>query len=274
MTSIAEQHPFDIATTLNGAPEYREAQVSPAYQNMVGPFGGITAAKILQSVLSHPERQGTPISLTVNYLGPIGAEKLEIKPVLLRTNRSNQHWRIELSQGNEIQCSATCVLATRRDTWESHELECPDAAQPEALEGLPALPMLPAWVQQYDMRFIKGSPFEMNAQANDSNPSESLLWMADKPSRPLDYPALTALADAFFPRLVVRKKKMAPFGTVSLTIHFHVREEDLSALNSSYVLGHARASRFSGSYFDQTAELWSQDKQLLATTSQMVYYKD
>jgi hypothetical protein len=40
------------------------------------------------------------------------------------------------------------------------------------------------------------------------------------------------------------------------------------------VLGHARATKFSGNYFDQRGEIWGEDKTLLATTSQLVYYKD
>ena len=267
-------HKLDAAITLGGEPDRRAGKASEDYQNMVGPFGGVTAATILKSILTHPERVGSPISLTVNYLGPISNSEFEVRTNLLRANRTNQHWLVELFQGEEIFASATCVFATRKDTWESEEITCPETCAPEFLNPLPELPMLPKWVQQYDMRFISGSPFDMNAKAEGENLSESLLWMADKPQRKLDYLSLTALADAFFPRLVVRKKKMAPFGTVSITIHFHAREEDLASLESSYVLGHARASKFSGSYFDQTAELWSTDKKLLATTSQMVYYKD
>lgn len=267
-------HKLDAAVALAGEPDRRTGKASADYQNMVGPFGGVTAAAILQSILTHPERQGTPISLTVNYLGPISDSEFEIRTNLLRKNRSNQHWIVELFQDEEIFASATCVLATRRDTWESEEIVCPEVCDPEFINPLPELPMLPKWVKQYDMRFISGSPFDMGAKDESENLSESLLWMADKPERKIDYISLTALADAFFPRLIVRKKKMAPFGTVSITIHFHAREEDLAELSSSYVLGHARASKFSGSYFDQTAELWSADNKLLATTSQMVYYKD
>jgi hypothetical protein len=45
---------------------------SQAYWNMIGPFGGATAAVMLQAALVHPERLGDPIALTVNFAGPIG----------------------------------------------------------------------------------------------------------------------------------------------------------------------------------------------------------
>ena len=271
------QHLFDQAIALCGEPNKRIAKVSPAYQNMVGPFGGITAAKILHAILKHPEREGSPISLTVNYLGPINSDEVEIEVVLLRANRSNQHWSVALKQGSEIQCSATCVFAKRRDTWQSQEASCPEAPHYDDVTCLPELPGFPVWVKQYDMRFVSGAPFEKienGTESADKDLSESLLWIADKPARKLDFASLASIADAFFPRFIIRRRKLAPIGTVSLTVHFHATEEELEKLESGFVLGHARASKFGGSYFDQTAELWSEDKKLLATTSQMVYYKD
>ena len=40
---------------------------SPAYANMVGPFGGISAAQMMNAVLLHPQRLGDPVSLTINF---------------------------------------------------------------------------------------------------------------------------------------------------------------------------------------------------------------
>ena len=40
------------------------------------------------------------------------------------------------------------------------------------------------------------------------------------------------------------------------------------------VLGTARALHFGKGYFDQTAEVWSDDGRLLAASHQVVYYKE
>jgi hypothetical protein len=52
-------HAFDAAIALtpqgDGA---RQGHTSPAYANMIGPFGGITAAQALNAVLQHPQRWG------------------------------------------------------------------------------------------------------------------------------------------------------------------------------------------------------------------------
>lgn len=264
-------HVFDQAVTLIGNNDQRTNVIHPAYQNMVGPYGGISAAVLLNSVLQHDDVEGTPVALTVNYLAPITGDKLDIRPREIKRNRSNQHWIIEASCNGDPVLSATLLMAKRRDTWKNTELNFPETAHFDELESLPG-DKLTAWAQQYDLRFFRGS---MEGDAYEEIPSESLNWISDKPARKLDFLSLCAICDAPFPRLWVRHNtfSLAPFGTVSFTVHFHVGTEELEALSDGWVLCHARASKFFGSYCDQTAEVWSSDKTLLATTSQVAYYK-
>ena len=57
------------------------APTDEAYWNFVGPFGGYTAATVLRSVLEHPQRQGDPVSFTVNFALPLseGAFTLSVR---------------------------------------------------------------------------------------------------------------------------------------------------------------------------------------------------
>ncbi|WP_390616478.1 acyl-CoA thioesterase [Maricurvus nonylphenolicus] len=264
-------HDFDQAIVLAGPQESRTNQLSPAYNNMVGPFGGVTAATLLKAVMTHSEAVGDPVALTVNYIGAITASDIIIKPRLIKQNRSNAHWCIDASAEGEAILSATLVLANRRETWNSTEIPCPQAPPLEQLSSIPEEQLM-EWAKRYDMRFVKGNLFE--EPVDDGGPtSESLAWIADKPYRKLDFLSLTAMCDSFFPRLFIRERTFAPIGTVSLTIHFHASKADLESLPSAWLLAHARAGKYSQGYFDQTGELWSQDGHLLATTSQMVYYK-
>jgi hypothetical protein len=64
-----------------------------------------------------------------------------------------------------------------------------------------------------------------------------------------------------------------PAGTISLTTHFHADTALLSSQGTNHVLGIARASKFGLGYHDQSAEIWSDQQQLLATSHQVVYYK-
>ena len=62
-------HPFDQAMRLEPAgrsrPDTWLGASSPAYWNMVGPFGGTTAATAVQAIMQHPALLGEPIALTV-----------------------------------------------------------------------------------------------------------------------------------------------------------------------------------------------------------------
>ena len=97
--STSQSHPLDAALALaSSAPGQYAGQTSPAYWNMVGPFGGITAATLLQAVLQHPDCLGEPLSLTVNYAGALEAGPFTLQAVPVRTNRSTQHWTLAISQ--------------------------------------------------------------------------------------------------------------------------------------------------------------------------------
>ena len=73
---MSTQHPFDKALALHHSDirvGHFMGSTSPDYWNMVGPFGGATAALVLQSVMRHPDVLGTPIALTVNYAAALEA---------------------------------------------------------------------------------------------------------------------------------------------------------------------------------------------------------
>ncbi len=267
-------HPFDTATLLETLPDGSvRGHTSPAYANMVGPFGGVIAACLLQAPMQHAQRLGDPVALTVNFAAGLADGEFIVVARALRTNRSTQHWAIELSQGGEVAASATAVFAVRRETWSA-----PEAAPPANLPAADALtraPLIgrPAWTRHYDMRFAHGGMPEVFDEQQQLD-SVSQVWVRDEPPRHLDFVSLAALCDSFFPRIFVRRRKVAPIGTVSLTTYFHADTAMLQAQGARHVLGVARALNFRNGYFDQTAEVWGDDWQLLASSHQIVYYRD
>ena len=113
-----QTHPFDAAIHLEPHGDGRwRGHTHEAYGNMVGPFGGTTAAAALAAVLAHPARQGEPIALTVNFAGPVTQGPFDVEATAVRTNRSTQHWSVQMHQGVDVVATATAVLATRRETW-------------------------------------------------------------------------------------------------------------------------------------------------------------
>jgi acyl-CoA thioesterase len=271
---MARMHPFDEAIDLQtSTPNEFTGATHPAYANMIGPFGGTTSAQLLQSAMLHPERLGEPVALTVNFAAPVADGEIRFVARPVRTNRSTQHWIIEAHQTEGVVATATAVFAVRRETWSDVEAVMP--ANVPAPEEVPRMPVkgMPAWPQRYDMRFVEGAfpaAFDEQEQAH----SRSTLWMRDEPERALDFASLAALSDSFFPRIYIRRRRRAMIGTVSLTTYFHADSALLAQVGTRHVLGVAKALNYRHGYFDQTGELWSPEGQLLASTHQLVYFKD
>ncbi|MBM7368617.1 acyl-CoA thioesterase [Gordonia hydrophobica] len=244
------------------------AQTHPAYANMVGPFGGITAATVIHGLQQHPDVLGEPLSLTINFVAPIayGEWDLHLDPV--RTNRTNQHWVFSIRQEGVTVATGSAVFAVIRDTWADVEAAPPEAVPAAEVEPTDFLDFI-AWAKNYDKRFLVGGIVD-GETADDST---STLWVRDQPERPIDFPSLASMADCFFPRIFLRHGVYMPAGTISMTTYFHATAEELAAHGTDHVLATARGSRFGHGHFDQFAELWSGET-LLATTHQLVYYKD
>ncbi len=266
-------HPFDTAIALTSeGDDLWQGHTSAAYANMVGPFGGITAAQALNAVLGHPRRQGEPVAFTVNFAAALADGPFRVQARPARTNRSTQHWIAEMRQGEHTVATATAVTALRRDTWSATEVALPEVPAPQEVPA-PTRSGRVEWTKRYDMRFIHGGfPPAWDGAHGDS--SRTQLWMRDNPPRPLDFASLTALADVFFPRIWRRRATLTPIGTVSMTIYFHAGQAQLRRTGTGYLLGQAQAQAFRDGYFDQTAQLWNEAGELLVTTHQIVYFKE
>ncbi|MEO7106395.1 MAG: thioesterase family protein [Rhodoferax sp.] len=265
-------HAFDSAVALEQQPGGTFAgHTSAAYANMVGPFGGISAAQMMQAVLQHPQLLGEPVSLTINFAAALADGPFVIDAHPARTNRSTQHWVIDVQQNGESVLTGTAFTAVRRDTWGLDE-QTPPACPPPADVPLAVKSTPMVWVQQYEFRPIVGGMPTVWDGSGDSSLTQQ--WVRDNPPRPLDFASLTALSDIFFPRLFVRRATAVPVGTVTMTVYFHANTAQLQATGSGYLLAQAKAQAFRNGYFDHTAQLWNEAGVLLVTTHQLVYYKN
>ena len=265
-------HVFDQAIALQAQADGSwRGHTSPAYANMIGPFGGVTAAQALNAVLHHPELLGEPVSLTVNFAAALSDGEFIVKARPARTNRSTQHWTVELLQGDEVLVTATVFTAVRRETWAGHEQDMPQVPRPQDVPVTPRHGV--EWLHRYEMRFLEGHiPSKWDGTVRDE--SLTRLWVRDHPPRPLDYPALIGLADIFFPRIWLRRARFVPIGTVSMTVYYHADAAQLAAVGDGHLLVQAQGQGFGGGYFDHSGQLWDEQGTLLATTHQVVYYKE
>jgi len=265
-------HVFDAAVALSPAGGDRfTGRTSPAYANFIGPYGGVTAAQCLQAVLLHPARIGEPIALTVNFAAAVADGEFTVVARAARTNRSTQHWMVEMRQQGEVVTTATCMTALRRETWGTDEAAMPAVPRPQDLER-ETIPRI-TWLEHYERRYVDGGiPEAWNGQ--DSGSSRTRLWIREHPLRPLDFLSLTAMADTFFPRLWLRRAAQTPLGTVSFTTYFHADAAQLARTGTGYLLAQAQGQAFRNGYLDQAGLLWNEAGELLATTSQAMYYKE
>jgi len=270
-------HPFDTAIALALQPDGTMlGATSPDYWNMVGPYGGITAAIVINAVMQHPALIGEPLALTINYAAAMAAGPFRAKVRPARTNRSTQHWLVELVQttaeGDEnLTTTASVVTATRRDTFADSDVPMPAVPAPADVARVDRTAAGVAWLAHYDIRPIAGDvPRQWDGQVADSL---SQLWMRDNPPRPLDFPGLASMSDLFFPRVWLRRAVRVPAGTVSMTVYFHADGAALAATATGHVLGQAKGQGFRHGFFDQSGQLWNEAGLLLATTHQVVYFK-
>lgn len=268
MTS--SDHPFDAAIALRPAAAGTYCgHTSEHYWNTISPFGGTTVATLLQAMLAHPQRLGDPLAMTVNFAGPIRQGEFTVEVALARAGRSTQHWRMEIRQAGDDWpvVTGTAVFAVRRETWSDTEAKRPAAAGPDTLPRYDPPAKVP-FLQMYDIRYADCDPL---AAGDDST---TQCWISDVPPRPIDFAAIAAYCDSFVPRLFVRKGAPRPISTVTLSINFHIDGATLARQQGRHAFGKARANAFNGGFYDQEGQLWAEDGTLLATTHQLVWFRE
>ncbi|MEO6897398.1 MAG: thioesterase family protein [Caldimonas sp.] len=273
---LPSTHPLDLATELAGPAGacLRAGRTSEGYWTFIGPFGGVSAATALRAVLERPDCQGDPVAVTVNFCAPIARGEFAVHTRRARANRSSQHWLVEFRQGQseEAVLTASVFTALRRDSWSHQTARAPVLPAFDSMAAADNHPSLP-WATQYGFRFAEGAP-KMTAEAPDPPGSpRSVLWIHDDPPRSLDALSLLALSDAFFGRIFQVIGRIPPFGTVSMTTHIHASADELASHGSEPLVAVADARVFHRSYCDQGVELYGRGGQLLATSSQIAYFK-
>jgi acyl-CoA thioesterase len=267
-------HPFDNAIALVREGDGRfSGRCGDDYWNMAGPFGGTTAATLLRAALFDQPDGIEPVALTVNFCTALTKSPFIAIVRELRSGKSVRHVAVELQQDGGTAAAASVVLALRRDTWSHQVVRMPEVPPPDAVAPLDLSGRLP-WLQRYEFRFVLGAIRPQAQPFATPQPAHSTLWVADAPRRPLDHLSLAALCDVFFVRVFQVRGTMVPAGTVTMTVHFHANAAEIAAQGSEPILGIADAHTFTRNFGDQTAQMWSRDGRLLATSTQLAWFKE
>jgi acyl-CoA thioesterase len=247
------------------------AQTDPEYWNLIGPFGGWIAAVLMHAVLREAETLGVPLSLSIDFAGAMEPGAFAVRLRDLRRNRSTTFWSAELTQtqaGAEVVCAfATIVTAQRRETAEFLEIRPPQLPPPELLTRFEVGGALP-FLEKLDFRFGAGTIFPRPIDG------ATVTWMRALDATTLDFETLAALCDAGVPQIFMRLQRRVPVSSVTLNAFFHADQSELDAVGAGYVLNATRMRRAAHGFFDASAEVWSSNGTLLATTEQIVWFRD
>jgi len=266
-------HPLDAAIALRSLAEgHWRGRTSEAYGNVIGPFGGMVSAALVNAVLSDPRAAGDPVAITVNYCTAIPNGDFDIHSRLIRAGKYLQHWLLELHSDDKICTTATLVLGNRSETFAMHPAKMPDVPPADRIVPSDTTEAPMNWLRQYEFRTVTGiAPF--NLPEPKTQATSSIAWVSDHPARALDHLSLTSLADTFILRVALARGRLDPMGTVTLTTYFLATAEELAEQGSAPVLGLADANRIDGHFHDQPMQIWSRSGKILATGSQLGWFK-
>jgi acyl-CoA thioesterase len=59
-----------------------------------------------------------------------------------------------------------------------------------------------------------------------------------------------------------------------MTVYFHADAQQIAHVGAGFLLAQARGQVFQDGFFDQSGYLWSETGTMLATTHQLVYFKE
>jgi acyl-CoA thioesterase len=242
------------------------APMEPGYAAFAGAFGGWTAAGAVLAAqhIAAPEFQ--PLSLSIEFLKGIGPGEVAWLPQEIRRTRSVQYLRVQTRQADADVATASLVFALRRHTDRIANVAAPRCAVPEALPRL-ALERVPVtWPERFDLRLAEGQLLQA------STAMRSCQWTRFLDAQPLSHARLAALADATFPRIFFHYEQVARISTVTMSVHFHALTSEIERSGKDFVMLEAGSQAAQHGFFDQWVRIWSRAGELLATSTQLVWF--
>lgn len=248
-------------------PQRMTARADPNYEANTGMFGGWTSALLLKAVVGHPDADGAPSAMTVNFIERIVPGELVILSVArLGGGRSLTHWRSEVKREHDgaLLATGSIVLAIRRDTDHSIDAVFPDAPPPH---DLPLSNPPGPFGRQVETRVIIGAP------PFNRPDMRSLSWNRETSGRAVDAVQLAFMADVYAPRVFHISAAPRPSSTVTLSITYLAGIDELAAVGDDYVLSEAEGTRIEQAQAGSRLRLWSPQGTLLATSEQLCWFR-
>ena len=233
--------------------------VPDTWQQGRGAFGGfVTGAMVRALEASAP---GRPLrSLTAELCGPLVAGEADVAIEVLRAGNAVTTSAIRFVQGGEVQAHGVGVLGKERTRAHDGAVDKAPAIPPwRDVPAVPLGPFVPAFAQHFEMRVVRGAPFEGASAAVIEG------WV--RPRRPgarRDAAYLAACIDCYYPTLFVIEQAPRPMATIAFTFQPFTFTGDPDAP----LAYRARLVAAEAGYCVEFRELWSAEGQLLALNQQ------
>ena len=257
LTDLCTPRPIDDRYQLDVPAGWRQGR---------GAFGGLTigaAIRAIEARVGDPRRRVR--SVTAALTAPVEVGPAEIAVEVLRGGSSVTVARAALSQAGETRTHAVAVLAASRPAaaqiaW--RDLEPPEAPPWREVQAVPPIGSgpTPEFAQHFEYRLVEGVPLTGGA-------ARCVGWIRPRaPGERRDAGYLAALADAWFPALIVRGREVRPMATIAFTLDLI---DGLDGLDPAAPLLYRGTVPICGDgYFLETRELWGEDGRLVAINHQ------
>jgi hypothetical protein len=255
------------------APGRWRTTAGPEWANPTGTlWGGYAVGLCVRALEAEPQAVGEALSLTLTYAAAVPAGELDVRTRRLRQGGSIGVWEVEmLPAGSDlVGVHGVVTMAKRPPTPPYAFLTMPaDAPDPDSLptQDLGAMAWRPGWAATFDRRFVDGFPPE------PGHGSRTLAWVRSQ-CGPLDRALLGMLTDMSPPRAFYALGRNVRTTTLSLSAYLYATAEDLAAVGEDFILIECDGSVGAHGASGERSSYWSRDGKLLATSEQLVWYRE
>lgn len=245
-------------------------RADPAYEAMVGMYGGMSAALILKAVVSEPSVQGAASALSVNFVRsvPPGSE-IVVRTQPLGGSRSVQNWlaQLSLAGSSDVCVTASVVTTARRESDGFVQPTMPVVPPPEDLDVFypPG-----TFGQQSPVRVALGAAFDKGSHLGQTH---SAAWIREVSGRALDAVQVAYLCDNYAPRAFYLGKGPRPSATIVYSVYFVATADELAEVGDDFTLIEAIGAGAAHATVGSRVNLWTRSGKLLATSEQLCWFK-
>ena len=243
----------------------REFDPPPSWLQGRTLYGGLSAALMLQTVLSAPNTVLPPLkSALVSFVGP-AAGPLRFQSRILRQGKSATSASADVLAEGKVCVSAALLFATPRSSRVRHEHSPrPDVPPPEACEPLQAGDKAPASLGNFEVR-----PATTSLPGAAASYPEVTAWARHVDASGVDPAvALLALGDALPPASLTVLDDLVPVSSMTWTVD--LARPANRAQSGEWHLLRSTSRHASDGYSFQAMEAWDRNGALVLSGSQTV----